>query len=868
MDTQQITDSLHKIYTTEKHRIVFWNDPDREFEKAIDSLSLDGVEIVHMDDHGPLALKIRLEVEQPEQKFLLYSANEEPDLDDDPLLDIRLYSRRFRADRSSMLLDELGLTNNRVAEHLKLRSKFFANKERVAKLRQFLKTDDEALDIDRKIMAVLVKADSVDFPMIVRDLFCSYEETDELDLDFSPPAWSQIDKYELADSFWNLAETEYGYCDVDPSPQKFLFRLFLSDFTHQLGEDTPVAIAQQRLNAKGILNAVSCLSVWRDSARQAVSYNLIAEEIERRFAIEKAIAALEPEALQNAITFPIVARVILQGLWDRLQASREHVDASAFRAIATMRQNAHWVLSTSVSDEKRLARKASYETLALAAEFFELCSEYSSEFVAETPLEMFELYTDRLYRFDQLYRQFHFNAAKTKADFFKTLRDEIEDAYKQAFLTPLSVKWAKFIDGGLLDNWKIEGVDNQYDFFKMYVASRLQEAENRKAYVIISDAFRYEAARELLDTLNGQYRLEADISAMLSVLPSYTALGMAALLPHDKLSYNGEGKLLIDTQSCAGIDNRKTILSKVHGTAFTAGEFLKLKKDEKRQATENQKVVYIYQNIVDSTGDDAATESETFNAVAKAIVELTEIVNRVVNDLSGSYILVTADHGFLFTESHPGETDRSKLQEKPVGAIVTKKRYIIGKNLPDHSDVWRSKTSATAHCEGEMEFCIPKGTSRFHFVGGARFFHGGAMPQEVVVPLLTIRQVKDKAKAKTQVSNVGITILGNSPIKISTSVYPVRFMQIEPVSERVKPLTVKMAVYDGDEPVSSIETVTFDSSSSDLAQREKTVKMTLKSDKYDKKKNYKLVLREAALGYPVIEFDVHIALAITDDFGF
>ena len=34
---------------------------------------------------------------------------------------------------------------------------------------------------------------------------------------------------------------------------------------------------------------------------------------------------------------------------------------------------------------------------------------------------------------------------------------------------------------------------------------------------------------------------------------------------------------------------------------------------------------------------------------------------------------------------------------------------------------------------------MPKGAGGFHFVGGARFVHGSAMPQEIVVPVLVIK---------------------------------------------------------------------------------------------------------------------------------
>ena len=57
---------------------------------------------------GRLEAKIRLETDEPTGKFLLYAPTEEPDYEDDWLLDIRLYSRSFRADRASILLQELG----------------------------------------------------------------------------------------------------------------------------------------------------------------------------------------------------------------------------------------------------------------------------------------------------------------------------------------------------------------------------------------------------------------------------------------------------------------------------------------------------------------------------------------------------------------------------------------------------------------------------------------------------------------------------------------------------------------------------------------------------------------------------------------
>ena len=71
-------------------------------------------------------------------KFLLYAPTEEPDYEDDWLLDIRLYSRSFRADRASILLQELGLVNQHLRTHLADRRKFFDAKERLQKLKNLV----------------------------------------------------------------------------------------------------------------------------------------------------------------------------------------------------------------------------------------------------------------------------------------------------------------------------------------------------------------------------------------------------------------------------------------------------------------------------------------------------------------------------------------------------------------------------------------------------------------------------------------------------------------------------------------------------------------------------------------------------------
>ena len=235
---------------------------------------------------------------------------------------------------------------------------------------------------------------------------------------------------------------------------------------------------------------------------------------------------------------------------------------------------------------------------------------------------------------------------------------------------------------------------------------------------------------------------------MLGVLPSYTGLGMASLLPHKTLAYDDRGEVLVDGQPVASTEARSEQLATVKGMACQARDLRVMKQDDARAFTQDKRVIYIYHNVIDARGDSAATESETFDAVASCISELVELVQFCVNKLNAAKVWVTADHGFLFQREAPDVTDKSALSHKPAHAVKVKKRYVIGRDLGNSPEAHHGTIEATAGAAGGMEFWIPRAANRFHFTGGARFVHGGAMPQEVVVPLVTVSQLRGKKKAR------------------------------------------------------------------------------------------------------------------------
>jgi hypothetical protein len=89
---------------------------------------------------------------------------------------------------------------------------------------------------------------------------------------------------------------------------------------------------------------------------------------------------------------------------------------------------------------------------------------------------------------------------------------------------------------------------------------------------------------------------------------------------------------------------------------------------------------------------------------------------------------------------------------------------------------------------------------------------------------------------------------------------------MEPVSERVKPITLRIGVYEGDEPVTDIQTVKFDSGSGNLEERKKWVSLVLTNRPYNKKTAYRLVVRDADTGIEQQSVEVIIDRAFANDF--
>ncbi|HUP81254.1 MAG TPA: hypothetical protein VM260_22070, partial [Pirellula sp.] len=345
MDTKQVNDALDKLF--QHQRIIFWNDPDREFVGFIDEIKnrfttdntnntdfelshtkhsssvpsmssvVKSVRVIRMDQTGALDAKLQIERNDPNGKFLIYSPAEEPNFDDDWLLDIRLYSHNFRADRASIMLEELGLQTQSLADHLKKRQKFCDSKDRLQKLKAIVVTEDQADDLDRKMLAVTVKADQSELYNILRTLLHYYADVDDIDLRQPIPIWEQIEKFDLAEPFWRFIKKAFGYTEESPNLENLLIRLLVTDFVQHLHGKAP-SLEHLVLPQSGRANAIVCLAQWRDSASKGSSYDQLSKYVALRINLPDQLHSFDIDNLIDVQTFMDVETEIARNLKERV----------------------------------------------------------------------------------------------------------------------------------------------------------------------------------------------------------------------------------------------------------------------------------------------------------------------------------------------------------------------------------------------------------------------------------------------------------------------------------------------------------------------------------------------------------------------
>ena len=785
---KRIHDSLHQVFL--RHRLVFWYDPTNEWAETFYAYPDEGVTKLSVAGNE-FGTKVRIVRDpDPEARFLIHVPTSRPADADNRLLDLLLQGYEYKADKASLALQEVGLPHeflHLAEEH----GKYFASAKRVQSLKELIGKDDQSRDIRLKMMAVLAETAVEVDAMLLRFLHTGPEE----DLLATDPVAECFDAAALTEPFWQEVQRLFGYTVQAPS---------LRDFAVSLFRGANPLDAQAALHPHGRV----FLQRWKDSQAHSNGYRNWAHQMEKELQIATALDGLDGrKPLGDCDTFEIFEKYILHQL---CQSFANGAAAMDIHAVVQQRRGSIWWPQHSHG----------YAALEKAVELRERLA--GAELTMDSVMSGVSRYMTTWWRIDMAYRLCTWNLRRYgQVQVMEQISHWLEKSYVNNFLLPLSDRWSDQVRN--MEKWECAGVIAQRRFFSHYVQPFLTKGQ--KVFVIISDALRYEAASDFAERLRSANRWTAEVEALLGSLPSYTQLGMAALLPGQHLTVDAAtGTVMVDGRSATGTANRNEILRHAcdsKATAIQAEDFLELNtKTAGRELMRDHEVIYIFHNVIDKTGDAASTEAKTFDAVEQAFTELDLIIKKVAN-INGSNMLLTADHGFLFQQDDVAKDDAVPL---PVAGEWTLKnrRFALGTDIAPNPKV-KIFTSAALGLVGDWSAVFPLSLGRFPLQGsGMRYVHGGSSLQEVVVPVVKIHKARADDTGRVEVELLRV------PAKITTGQLSIALFQDRPAQAKVLPRTLRIGIYAKDGTcLSEIKTQTFDSKESEARQRETTLLLVL-----------------------------------------
>lgn len=801
--SNRIAASLRQLF--EENRLVFWYDVDRDMRAEFDALNLPGVTKLEIANNE-FGLKYRILRQEPKGKFLLFKDGPEPEMADNWLLDLQLASLVFKADQAAIWLAELGLPmqfENLVRGHIE----FFRAKARVEALKRLMQASDTQTQLRLRMLAVCAGAegglDTV-IEALLGELAVGKGDAQRL-----------IERSGLADFLWKQVGYAYGYEPDEPDLEDFAITLFQSAYARVLGED-------------GALNAEALLVFrrWKNNRHWAEAFETLSPRYQDLLKIPADLQKRDFRTLVGVDHFEEIDRQIIREIVHAMSA--QSVSAPEVLNWVRERRQSHWY--PTYADI--------YQAIGYAAEFQQALAE--TNLGMNSPTEGVQRYVTSWYRLDQLYRKFIYHMQKSgQASLLADLYESVENRYTNSFVLALNDAWQDQITG--LGEWKVPGFASQTSFYRDQAAE--YRRKDQKVAVIISDALRFEVGEECLRRIRALDRFDAELKPMISSLPSYTQLGMAALLPHSALALaeDGSGDVISDGENTKGLAAREKLL--VAGRKGDSAKALK-SEDVMNMRTEDGKalfrdhhIVYVYHNRIDAIGDKLQTEDKLPEAAEDAIDDITKLVRKLTS-ANFSNILITADHGFLYQHRALDESDFAIADPQGTEILFRNRRFVIGRGLTATQGM-KHFDAAGLGLSGGLEVLIPNSINRMRVKGaGSRFVHGGATLQEVVIPVIRVGKQRE-----TDVGQVDVQIFVTGRSLISSGQTAVTLYQTQAVTEKMRARELLVGIYATDGTLISDEyTLLFDFRFDNAREREIPCKFLL-SREADRFNNQDVILK-------------------------
>jgi uncharacterized protein (TIGR02687 family) len=834
-----VIDLLRQRFTSPSaHRhIVIWHDPDgdadvQELQAALADL---GVKVWEWTRDNSFRTKYQLEIADPHTPYLVYARFPKPSVHEDWLLDIRLYGDEFVADRTALCLQEFGITHPAAREFVSAHLAFFRSQERVRKVQRLLPERPSPKQLVLATLAAATGAEAPDVMRIVRQVLAA-----GLDEDVNPP-YQQLAKWRLTASFWNEVREVFGFPPETLTLRQLFYAVAASHLAHGVDAELP--------SEWGVLRSETpntCRIFLDDTLRSpdGAAFAAHLRQFSADLGVTAWLAQLPYDRYVRCDTVPETHQLLLRHLCEQL--IHEVADSARWLDILSERRNTHGYETW----------RHAYAALEIALSLQQEKQRFAEESSPSDPKAWFDGYVARWYRIDQLYRRFSSESAKVDEALLEplaTLRERWDNWYSHVFL-PACGEWTDhLLRQGWADAWPIPGVPQQRQFYAQYVAPH---TARERVFVLVSDALRYEAGEELATRLNGRLQGQVELTAMQASLPTYTRLGMASLLPGRAISMNGSGAVLRDGRPTDSLEARGDILS-AHADGAVAlrwSDFDALTVQQGEAVIRGKRVIYLYHDVIDAIGDQSRSETRTFAAVQQAIDELEAAVHKLARSYRAVRIVVTADHGFLF---QPLAVEAWAKPDPVTGHVYDgNRRFAVGRDLSAPAG---SHRVSLAYLGLDVEAVIAASVYRFTGHGGMRFVHGGAMPQEAIVPVIVYHP--NRSQARGLLPYVDVALVNRGRVVTSYEFTAILFQE-QKAGVDYQPRHLRIGLYWDGMRISTEVTRTFDLQG-DPPEREVRVPLHLFEREYPLGAIAKLRLEDVSGPETTLyrEYDVELRIA-------
>ncbi len=833
LNLKQITDKLNSEFASDVRKLVFWYDANAEFVEDIDTIELNNAKVLHLEKDNQFYIKYFLECEDTTTNYLVYAPFSKPAIKDNHLADTIRYSKEFFADRASLLIIDLGV-DEKYKSIIQHHNKFFANKERTQKFADFELEKPNQSMIEIALMSVLCKSKIASFEEVMR---CILTDDGLIDNKYL----AEFEKYDLLNAFWQQTDINFGYNDNNPTLEKLVMTMFITYTSKVIYTDIPQAwkpfVSYKPGNVRAFIDNLM------NSYLYGKCYDEISDTVYSTINGKKYFSNINVEALVDCNLFSGIDEIIIDWLIDRLvnEDIGAKLNGKTIPEICADRRKQHF--GKNFRNDYFVLENAYYIISSGTYQFTTGIRELST------------LYTESLFKIDRRYRYFYYFYDNLEdSTKYETLRELVENFYTNEYLNKITVNWSN----ELVAANGATGLILQKDFFNRYVKN-----SNDRVVVIVSDAFRYEVAYTLFEKFLNDEKCMVKMTPMQGVLPSYTQLGMSALLPYEKIEYNENYDVVLDGKTCALTEQKASHLLKykVNSNCVPFDAFKNMKQADLRNVFTGQDVVYIYHNQVDARGDDSKTENEVFTACEEAIEEIYALVRKISSQANTYHFLITSDHGFIYKRDALSESD--KIKAGTISSGTYGKRYVVSEQCLETDGVETLKLTSVNNDNLFVSF--PVGSDIFKTAGaGLNFVHGGTSPQEMIVPLIDVKV--DKYKKETSVAEISLVSLTN---KITNLITTLDFIQTEPVSDIIKETSYRVYfISEENEKISNENIVIVDKKDKDTMKRMFRLRFNFKDRQYNKSQKYYLVAYDTQNDIETLRHEIIMDIAFADDFGF